>query len=221
VQAEDLEIYLYEDGIQSLVNIQKYLSTGEVDMKNADNKRQRVTKGPAPDPYPHIHMWETDFETLGGDPPQIHGIYFHNTGTFWVKNKWVLIVWKIVIPQPSMRFANEFEQDLTLSMWVDWNQNEMWDKNELMTRNHINLYEYFPNDAETMTVWYLTRFRVADIDDYMTSEKWQNKDLRKLWARGVLSCDDPDVSPDGEQLFGEYEDYQITYMVTGKELKEE
>ena len=30
-----------------------------------------------------------------------------------------------------------------------------------------------------------------------------------------------DVSPDGEQLFGEVEDYQITYMVTGNRIKEQ
>ncbi|MHA2429170.1 MAG: hypothetical protein ACXADB_14205 [Candidatus Hermodarchaeia archaeon] len=219
VHAEDLEIYLYDPDVNSIVNIQKYLSTGEVDMKNADNKRQRVTLGPAPAPYPQINVWETDFEQLGGALPTIHGIYFHNAGTFWVKKKWALIVWKIVIPQPSMRFANEFEQDITLSMWVDWNQNEAWGKNELMVRKHINLQEYFPNDAETMTVWSLTKFRVADLEDFMQSDKWQNKDLRKLWVRGVLSCDDPDVSPDGEQVFGEYQDYMVTYMVTGKELK--
>lgn len=221
VHADDLTVYLYDTDVNSIVNINKYLSTGEVDMKNVDSNRQRVTPGPAPAPYPEIHVWEKGIEQLGGALASIHGIHFHNTGTFWVKKKWVLIVWKIVIPQPSMRFASEFERDMTLSMWVDWNQNEMWDKNELMTRNHINLQEYFPNDAETMTVYYLTRFRVANLEDFMTSSKWQNKDLRKLWVRGVLSCDDPDVSPNGEQLFGEYEDYQVTYMVTGKELKME
>jgi hypothetical protein len=36
----------------------------------------------------------------------------------------------------------------------------------------------------------------------------------KLWARGVLSYDDPDVSPDVEQLFGEAEDYQVSYFET-------
>ena len=55
----------------------------------------------------------------------------------------------------------------------------------------------------------------------MTSSKWQNKDLRNLWIRGALSFDDPDVSPDGHQLFGEVEDYQITYMVTGNKIKEQ
>jgi hypothetical protein len=217
VYAEDLEIYLYDEGVQSIVNIQKYLSTGEIVMKNIDSKRQRVTPGPAPAPYPHIHVWDKDIEQLGGALASIHGIHFHNTGTFWVKKKWALIVWKIVVPQPSMRFANEFEQDISLSMWVDWNQDEMWGKNELMTRTHINLHQYFPNDAETMTVYYLTRFRIEDLENYMSAAKWQNKDLRKLWVRGALSYDDPDVSPDGEQLFGEYEDYMVTYMVTGKE----
>jgi hypothetical protein len=125
------------------------------------------------------------------------------------------------VPQASMRDASEFAQDLTLSMWVDWNQDKMWGKNELMTRNHVNLHQYFPNNAETMTIYYLTRFRIADIDDYMTSEKWQNKDLRKLWVRGTIAYDDADVSPNGEQLFGECEDYQVTYMVNGAELKEE
>ncbi|MFH1755549.1 MAG: hypothetical protein ABIA59_07575 [Candidatus Latescibacterota bacterium] len=219
VNAGDLTVYLYDQSVTSIVNINKYLSTGEIEMKDADGLRQRVRPGPAPDPYPQIHVWEPDIERLGGALAHMYGISFHNTGTFWVKKKWALIVWKIEVPQASMRLASEFEEDLTLSMWVDWNQDEMWGKNELMTRNHINLHQYFPNDAETMTVYYLTRFRIADLDDYMTASKWQNKELRQLWVRGVLSCDDPDVSPDGEQLFGEYEDYQVTYMVTGKDHK--
>jgi len=40
---------------------------------------------------------------------------------------------------------------------------------------------------------------------------WHNE-IKKLWVRGTLACDDPDVSPDGEQLFGEVEDYLVSYL---------
>jgi hypothetical protein len=221
VYADDLMIYLYDESVSGSVNLGKYLSSGEIEMIGVKSAEQKVTPGPAPAPYPYIHVWDMGIEQAGDFPAEIDGIIFHNTGTFWVKKKWVLVLWKIQVPQASMRFANEFEQDLTLSMWVDWNQDEMWGKNELMARSHLNLHQYFPTNAETMNIYYLTRFKVANLDDYMTGLKWQNKDLRKIWIRGVLSYDDPDVSPDGEQLFGECEDYRVTYMVTGKEHKEE
>ena len=35
--------------------------------------------------------------------------------------------------------ASEFEEDLTLSLWVDWDQSEMWEKDELEVRKSINL----------------------------------------------------------------------------------
>ncbi len=41
-----------------------------------------------------------------------------------------------------------------------------------------------------------------------------------LWVRGIVSYDDPDVSPDGEQIFGEVEDYRVAYMKTPRNMKE-
>ena len=35
-----------------------------------------------------------------------------------------------------------------------------------------------------------------------------------------MAYDDPDVSPDGEQIFGEVEDYRVTYMMQNKKPKE-
>ena len=42
----------------------------------------------------------------------------------------------------------------------------------------------------------------------------------KVWARGVLSYDDPDASPDGECLCGESEDFQINYFEILKKIKD-
>jgi hypothetical protein len=42
-----------------------------------------------------------------------------------------------------------------------------------------------------------------------------------LWVRGIVSYDDPDVSPDGEQIFGEVEDYRVAYMQTPRNMKDE
>lgn len=221
VNGEEMNIFLYDEDVAASVDISKYVSTGELVMPDGKSYDQKVRTGPAPTPYPQVHVWKKGIERLGPSQVTIDGIRFHNTGTFWVAKKWALVVWKIQIPQASLRNASEFEEDLTMSLWVDWNQDEKWGKNEKMICSNVNLHEYFPATSETINVYYLTRFRIADIDDYMTSSKWQNKDLRNLWIRGVLSCDDPDVSPDGEQLFGEVEDYQITYMVTGNKTKEE
>ena len=221
VYGADMNIFLYDEDVAASVQINKYISTGEVTMIAGKSYGQKVRPGPAPAPYPQVNLWKKGIERLGSSQATIDGIRFHNTGTFWVAKKWALIVWKIQIPQASLRNASEFEEDLTMSMWVDWNQDNTWGKNEKMICSNVNLHEYFPTTSETVNVYYLTRFRIADIDDYMSSAKWQNKDLRNLWIRGTLSYDDPDVSPDGHQLFGEVEDYQITYMVTGNIKKEQ
>ena len=221
VHGADMNIFLSDEHVAESVDIDKYLSTGDIKMIAGKSYDQRVRTGPAPAPYPQVRIWKKGIERLGHSQVTIDGIRFHNTGTFWVAKKWALVIWKVQIPEASLRNASEFEEDLTLSLWVDWNQDEMWGKNEKMICSNVNLHEYFPTDSETINVYYLARFRIADIDDYMTSSKWQNKDLRNLWIRGALSFDDPDVSPDGHQLFGEVEDYQITYMVTGNKIKEQ
>jgi hypothetical protein len=73
-----------------------------------------------------------------------------------------------------------------------------------------------PTEEGTVRIYYLTKFRVPDVDDLLNASKKgdSTRDVIKLWVRGVLSYDDPDVSPDGEQLFGDVEDYRVRYMKT-------
>jgi hypothetical protein len=49
----------------------------------------------------------------------------------------------------------------------------------------------------------------------LSAERWWDgwkQEILYFWVRGSLAYDDPDVSPDGEQLFGEAEDYRVSYM---------
>jgi hypothetical protein len=72
-------------------------------------------------------------------------------------------------------------------------------------------------------VYYLTCFRVPDVTQMASSDWWWwkkwNKEIRYFWTRCNMTYDDPDVSPDGEQLFGEVEDYRVSYMVIEKKKK--
>ena len=138
------------------------------------------------------------------------GIYLIN-GNMWVPRSIALVLWRIRVPEAALRLASEFEKDLTLSLWVDWNQDEMWGKNELMLNEHFNIQEYFPTDEDYLEFWYLSCFRVPFSSDFENvSCIWDVRE--RLWVRGALSYDDPDTSPDGECLFGEIEDYEITYF---------
>jgi hypothetical protein len=107
-------------------------------------------------------------------------------------------------------------EDLTLSLWIDWNGDEEWSKSEKMVHEQLNLHEFMPTSEETIRVLYMTKFRVPAVEDMLISEKNANadRDVINLWARGIVSYDDPDVSPDGEQIFGEVEDYRLRYMMT-------
>jgi hypothetical protein len=216
------DIYLYDEAIASEVDIDAYLLTGDVSPNAGNGNVQKVDPGPAPPPYPHIHVWEQHFESMG--PSWDHdGIRFINAGQNWVKNKLALVLWTIQLPGANERMATEFVEDLTLSMWVDWNGDEAWAKSEKVMTHHFNMHDYMPTGDESITVYYLTGFHVPDLEAMMSSDaRWWDwkKDYRLLWARGVMAYDDPDVSPDGEQLFGEVEDYRITYMLMNKKPKQ-
>jgi hypothetical protein len=213
------DVFLYNEDIADEVDVGRFTEKGEVAFLTGIAKYLDANKGPAPDPYPHVHTWEAGIEQLGSSNVEMDGILFINQGQHWVKNKLALVLCKIVIPNANQRMASEFAEDMTISMWVDWDQSETWDKDELQIRNHFNLADQFPTDDETITVYYLTAFHVPDVEEMLSSEKgwkqWQ-KDIRYYWVRGTLACDDPDVSPDGEQLFGEVEDYRVSYMFSGK-----
>jgi hypothetical protein len=218
----DGDVYLYDQAVANEIDVGRFTQTGEVAFLTGISKFCDTEHGPAPDPYPHIHCWEPGMEQLGASNVEMDGIWFINLGGHWVKNRLALVLWKVRIPNANLRTASEFENDVTLSMWVDWDQNEMWDKDELQVRSSFNLADRFPTTKETMTVYYLTCFRVPDIEQMMSSEWWwwkSQKDIRYLWVRGTVVYDDPDVSPDGEQLFGEAEDYRVSYMVTSQKNK--
>lgn len=218
-------VYLYDDAVTADVDVGKFVDDGEVKFLEGIGRFCHRDEGPAPDPYPHVHMWEPGFEQLGSSNVEMDGIWFINLGSHWVKNRLGLVLWKIRIPNADQRQASEFAEDLTLSMWVDWDQDEMWDKGELEIRSNLNVSHCFPTDKSTLCVYYLTCFRIPDVTQMASSNWWWwkkwNKEIRYFWVRGILSCDDPDVSPDGEQLFGEVEDYRVSYMVIEKKTKKD
>jgi len=216
VLAGDGDVHLFDEAIADEVDVGRFTQKGEVAFLRGISKFCETGLGPAPDPYPQVHVWEHDYEHLGASSAEVDGIWFINLGNHWVKNKFALVLCKIVVPNANQRMASEFEEDLTFSMWVDWDQSEMWDKDELQVQTHFNIADQFPTTEETLTVYYLTGFRVPDVEEMMDAEGWKdkwNKEIRYYWVRSSLACDDPDVSPDGEQLFGEYEDYRVSYMV--------
>jgi hypothetical protein len=214
--AAEQNLYLYSEEVADLIDVEEYIVSGVIDLDMGTGSMQRVGLGPAPDPYPQIMMWEPGIEQLGAELGETDGIRFINHGTHWVKNRQALVLWRIDIPNASSRLPEEFAEDLTVCLWVDWNQDQMWGKNEAMIRRHLNLSEYVPFMDETVHVYYLTAFRVPDLDNWLASlKKGDNlRDVYDLWVRGVLACDDPDMSPDGEQLFGDVEDYVVKYMKT-------
>jgi hypothetical protein len=205
-----LEIFLYNDEVLGEINLGRYLQTGEVCLPNGEpHAAEPARVGPAPPPYPEVYVWEPGIERLGQKQALLDGIKFRQK---WETNKKVLVVWKIEIPDALDRYQSEFDKDLTVSLWVDWNQDEMWGKNEKMVQDHINLAGYLPTNKQKIHVNYITTFTCPDIEDFMWSEGMSQKPVKyNLWVRGSLAYDDPDVSPDEEQLFGDVEDYLVKY----------
>jgi hypothetical protein len=218
------DVYLYDDSVVGEVDIGRFTTKGEVAFLTGIAKFCDTQKGPAPAPYPQINIWEPDYEHLGASTVEMDGILFINLGSHWVKGRKALVLWKIIVPNAGARMVSEFDEDLTLSMWVDWDLDEMWDKNELVIRSHFNIGQYMPTSDETMCFYYLTSFRVPDVNEMMSPNAWwdhmKNKEILRYWVRGTIACDDGDVSPDGDQLFGEAEDYRVSYMVMTKQKKE-
>ena len=214
VQGEEedvLEIYLFSPEVASEINVATYLASGNVVMPDgSDFVTEDCQRGPAPAPYPEIHVWEPGMERLGKYLTVIDGLKFHKR---WEPGKKSVIKWKIEIHDSDMRFPTEFTENLTVSLWVDWNLDEAWGKNELLVREHLNIADAFPTNKKWIRIYYVTSFIVPDIDDFVLSQamKKGKEPTFHLWVRGVVSYDDPDVSPDGEQLFGDYEDYLVRY----------
>jgi hypothetical protein len=205
-------IRLYSENLPANVDLDAYIETGEVVLLGGQEiLPPKITPGPAPDPYPHVHVWDKGVEQLGESMDACDGIWFTNAN-LWHPNKWALVRWLIRVPDCNERDASEFAQNLTVSLWVDWNQDRTWSKNELALREHINIHEHFPNVGPDMEITYLTMFRIPETAFWESRGEGAQKYETKLWVRGALSYDDPDCSPDGESLFGEAEDYQINFF---------
>ena len=211
-------IYLYDPSVVGEVDLNAYLLNGTVRKPTGGSFAQYVQKGPAPAPYPTIDISAQSFEFLGVSNVQIDGVVFVNHGNYYLPNKKALVLWTVRIPNASQRTASEFVQDLTLSLWVDWNQDNQWKPSERMIIKSLNFASEFPTTQNEIVVSFLTSFRTPDImsDEFLAAQaKYGNsgKDVRYMWVRALVAYDDADVSPDGDQLFGEYEDYRIGYFV--------
>lgn len=212
-------IRLYSENLPANIDLNAYLETGEVVLLGGKEiLPPKITPGPAPAPYPHVHVWETEVEQLGESRTACDGIWFTNANQ-WLPNKWAIVQWLIRIPNCDERDASEFAQDLTVSLWVDWNQDRTWSKNELALREHLNIHQQFPDIGPNMEITYLTMFRIPETDFWESMGEGAEKHETKLWARGALSYDDPDCSPDGESIFGEVEDYQINFFEIDYDVK--
>jgi hypothetical protein len=208
-------VYLYDPAVAADVDLNAYLLDGTVQMPNGKGFFQYVQKGPAPSAFPTIDISENSFEHLGASNAQIDGVIFVNHGNYYVANKKALVLWMVRIPNAAMRAPSEFQADCTLSLWVDWNQDNLWKESERMIIKSLNFANQFPTTQGEITVFYLTSFRVPDVTQMSSNAKYGNsgKDVRYMWARALVAYDDPDMSADGDQLFGEYEDYRVAYML--------
>lgn len=210
-------VYLYDASVTTLVDLTLFLSDGTVEpLDGVPLLVQDLQEGPAPEPFPSIDIAEKSFEQIGASNAQIDGVIFMNHNKHYVANRRALVLWVIKIPSASARLASEFDQDITLSLFVDWNQDKVWKESERTTRATLDLGPYLPTPADDIVVYYLTSFKVPDVSLIMESNKSPNtatKQVRNMWARAVLSYDDFDANAGGGQLFGEYEDYLVSYLV--------
>ncbi len=216
----DRAVYLYQDGMpRDVVDLEEYTQSGKIEpLTSHEILPPKIVTGPAPEPYPAIGMMEKRYEQLGESSDASDGIWFIN-GNLWVPGKWAIVRWKIRIPDANERLASEFAEDITLSLWVDWNNDKKWSQNEKMLCENINLQEYFPTFQPDIDVYYLAMFRVPSAAMFESLSEGVTKAENKVWARGVISYNDPDTSPDGECLFGECEDYNINYFEILKDKK--
>lgn len=217
--------YLYQPGVETEIDVAKFTANGEILSNNGVGfaGSQKVTPGTAPAPYPAVYVWEKAIEQLGPTDNQSDGVRFIN-GNLWVPQKKELVLWTVRIPQAYLRLASEFDQEFTLSLWVDWNQDRMWGKRERMLAQNIDLSSYFPTDQDYLEFQYLTWFRIPYDSDFIDlGDKGETsgapKAAKRLWVRCAVTYCDPDKSPDGEALFGEVEDYQITYFNNKEQQK--
>jgi hypothetical protein len=215
-------VRLYSSNLPPEVNLQAYVDAGEIKLTGGlECKPPAVVPTPAPPPYPQPVVWEKGIEQLGPSAAKCDGIWFI-TGNNWQPRRLALVLWKIRIPEATKRLGSEFGRDLTLSLWIDSNENKMWDRNEKVLSENFNIKRMFPTRCSTLEIWYLTCFFIPPVTSAgVNCGRGMTKYETKLWVRGALSYDDPDVSPAGQALFGEFEDYQMNYyeIRTGTKTK--
>jgi hypothetical protein len=212
-------VRLYSSNLPSEFNLTSWLETGNFGLAAPVNNEKKATPGPAPAPYPTAKIWEKGIEQLGVSSAVCDGVCFVN-GPNWVPGKVALIQWTIRIPNPANRLTTEFQRDLTLQLWVDWNENKAWEKNERVIFENLNVHNLLPSHAQYIEVQYLTSFMIPQVAAHVGGSGATKVDA-KVWARCGLTYDDNDASPNGQVLFGEYEDYQLLFqqITTGTKVK--
>ncbi len=206
----DNVVRLYSPSLPADVNVAEWVRTGELGVLAPINNPGKAMPGPAPAPYPVAKIWEKGIEQLGVSNATCDGICFVN-GPLWVPGKHALILWTIRIPNPAQRLQSELVKDLTLQLWVDWNENKAWEQRERTIVQSINLQNLLPSTAPYIEVQYLTSFFVPHLPQFAGSVG-PTKYATKLWIRGALTYDDNDAAPMGDMLFGECEDYLVNFQ---------
>jgi len=203
-------VRLAAPNVPSDYNVKSWLETGTFGLTFPVNNDLKATPGPAPAPYPTAKVWDPGIEQLGGSAVTCDGLAFVN-GPNWVPGKQALVLWTIRIPRASARMASEFDRDLTLQLWVDWNQSKTWEKSERVIVQSFNVRNLFPTTAPYIEVQYLTMFTIPSISPPLNGAAMKLYQTR-LWVRGAVTYDDNDASPAGQALFGEYEDWMTSYQ---------
>jgi hypothetical protein len=217
---KDVEVVrIVQEGLPPEAHVDDWLLGGEFQL--ADGLScfpPRFTPGPAPEPYPTIQVWAPGIEQLGRSSVECDGLWFLN-GKEWKPRMWIFVIWKIRIPRANMRTADEFEQDLNLALWVDWDLSQDWEKDEKVLATSLNIQRYIPTRHSELELWYLTCFRVPEVSKFTSHCGGIEFFKEKLWTRALLSFCDDDASPNGQSVFGEAEDYQVTYFEVIKNKK--
>ncbi|MFA4948871.1 MAG: GEVED domain-containing protein [Candidatus Krumholzibacteriia bacterium] len=206
----DNVIRLYSPNLPADVNVAGWVKTGDFGLLAPIDNTKKATPGPAPAPYPVAMIREKGIEQLGISGTVCDGICFVN-GPLWVPGKHALILWTIRIPKPGKRLQSEFMRDLTLQLWVDWNENKAWEQRERMIVQNVNIQNLLSTPAPFIEIQYLTSFVIPRLSLF-TGGSGATKYEAKLWVRGALTYDDNDAAPMGDFLFGECEDYLVNYQ---------
>ena len=213
----DNVVRLYSPSLPADFNAAAWVRTGVLGLYAPVDNPGKATPGPAPAPYPVAKIWEKGIEQLGASGAVCDGICFVN-GPLWVPGKHALILWTIRIPNPGKRLQSEFIRNLTLQLWVDWNENKAWEQRERMIVQNVDVRDLLPSTAPFIEVQYLTSFVIPHLSQFAGSSA-AARSTAKLWIRGALTYDDNDAAPMGDFLFGECEDYLVNFQENQSDVK--